>query len=228
MMILRCVIVDDEPLSRDVIEEFIQVCPELELVGSCSDALEAGELLKQNETDLLFLDINMPKLSGISFIKTLSNPPMVIFVTAYPQYAVDGFEVNAVDYLVKPVAFERFRAAVNKVLERLENALDKQQIRHIMVRANKKNYRLEFDDILYLEAKGDYVKFKTKDSSLMVHGTLKHFLLQLPENEFIRIHKSFVISLNKVVFLEGNRVKIGDEKLPVSLNYKDDLLLKLG
>jgi len=227
-MKLRCVIVDDEPLSRDVIEEFIEVCPELELVGVCSDALEAGELLKQIETDLLFLDINMPKLSGISFLKTLSNPPLVIFITAYPQFAVDGFEVNAVDYLVKPVAFERFRAAVNKVLERLENASEKQQVRHIMVRANKKNYRLDFEDILYLEAQGDYVKLKTKDSSLLVHGTLKQFLLQLPENEFLRIHKSFVISLNKVVFIEGNRVKIGDEKLPVSLKYKDNLLLKLG
>jgi DNA-binding LytR/AlgR family response regulator len=136
--------------------------------------------------------------------------------------------VNAVDYLVKPVAFERFRAAVNKVLERLENASEKQQVRHIMVRANKKNYRLDFEDILYLEAQGDYVKLKTKDSSLLVHGTLKQFLLQLPENEFLRIHKSFVISLNKVVFIEGNRVKIGDEKLPVSLKYKDNLLLKLG
>ncbi|MCG6189295.1 LytR/AlgR family response regulator transcription factor [Maribellus maritimus] len=228
-MQLRCLIVDDEPLSQDVIEEFVEACPELVLAGVYDNALEAGKKLAEGKIDLLFLDINMPKLSGIGFVKSLKEPPLFVFVTAYPEYAVEGFEVDAVDYLLKPVSFERFRASVNRVLERISARNEnKNDHGHIMLRADKKNYRVDFNEILFLEAQGDYVKFVTTKDSLMVHGTMKEFILQLPVEKFERIHKSYVISLSKVVYLEGNQVKVGDHKIPVSINFREQLIQKLS
>lgn len=226
-MSINCLIVDDEPLSQEVLVDFINDCPELSLSGVCKNALEAGEILAAENIDVLFLDINMPKLSGIDFIKSLAKPPLFVFVTAYPEFALEGFEVDAVDYLVKPVSFERFRKSVNRILERLPSAIEKER-EHILLRADKKNYRLGFNEIMYLEAQGDYVKFVTAENSLMVHGTLKDFTEQLPENEFARIHKSYVVSISKIVYVEGNSVKVDDVKLPVSLNYKDILIEKLA
>ena len=226
-MNLNCLIVDDEPLSQDVIIDFVNACPELNLVAVCNDALEAGSYLKKDKIDVLFLDINMPKLSGISFVKSLKVSPAIVFITAYPEYAVDGFEVDAVDYLLKPVSFERFRTAVNRLIERFSGNIEPENRKHLMVRANKKNYRINFDELLYLEAQGDYVRFVTTEDSLMVHGTLKEFISKIPDNLFVRIHKSYVISLSKVVYTEGNQVKIGEYKLPVSLSYKDELVKKL-
>ena len=225
-MPINCLIVDDEPLSREVLIDFVNDCPELSLSGVCENALEAGEILVDGNIDVLFLDINMPKLSGIDFIKSLAKPPLFVFVTAYPEFALEGFEIDAADYLVKPVSFERFRKSVNRILERLANTTEKER-EHILLRANKKDYCLAFNKILFLEAQGDYVKFVTSEDSLMVHGTLKDFIAQLPE-DFVRIHKSYVISISKIVYVEGNSVKVGDVKLPVSLNYKDILLKKLG
>ncbi len=226
-MKLNCVIVDDEPLSQDVIIDFVKACPELELIAVCNNALEAGEKLKTEKIDLLFLDINMPKLSGIGFIKSLKDAPLFVFITAYPEFAIEGFEVDAVDYLVKPVSFERFRTSVNRVLDRFSSNEKVEGVQHLMVRSNKKNYRINFDELLYLEAQGDYVRFVTTNKSLMVHGTLKDFISLIPENLFGRIHKSYVISLSKVEYTEGNQVKISEHKLPVSLSYKDELLRKL-
>ncbi|HKJ78543.1 MAG TPA: LytTR family DNA-binding domain-containing protein [Prolixibacteraceae bacterium] len=226
-MQLNCLIVDDEPLSQEVLVDFVNECPELKLSGVCKDALEAGEKIQNQTIHLLLLDINMPRLSGISFIKSLNNPPLFILVTAYPEYALDGFEVDAVDYLLKPVSFERFRVAINRVTERISQAGNTTP-EHIMVRSNKKNYRLSFDEILYLEAQGDYVKFKTAEHTLLVHGRLKQFFAQLPGEQFIQVHKSYIISISKVVYLEGNQVKIGKEKLPVSVNFKEQLVNKLG
>ena len=216
-MNLNCLIVDDEPLSQDVIIDFVNASPELNLVAVCSNALEANSYLKNQKIDILFLDINMPKLSGISFVKSLKAPPSIVFITAYPEYAVEGFEVDAVDYLLKPVSFERFRTAVNRLLERLSENNDTKNRTHLMVRANKKNYRINFDELLYLEAQGDYVRFVTIEKSLMVHGTLKEFLTQIPDNLFVQIHKSYAISLSKIIYTEGNQVKIADYKLPISV-----------
>lgn len=226
-MQLKCLIVDDEPLSQDVIVEFVEACPELILADVCNNALDAGKKLTEEKIDVLFLDINMPKLSGIGFVKSLKEPPLFIFITAYPEFAVEGFEVDAVDYLLKPVSFERFRATVNRILDRI-SAKNENMPGHIMVRADKKNYRINFEEILFLEAQGDYVKFVTTKDSLMVHGTMKDFISQLPSDKFERVHKSYVISIAKVVYLEGNRVKIGEHKVPVSINFKDQLIQKLG
>jgi len=226
-MKLNCMIIDDEPLSQDVIRDFVEMCPELNLVAVSDNALEAGEVLKRQNVDLLFLDINMPKLSGIGFVKSLKEPPLFILVTAYPQYAIEGFEVDAIDYLLKPVAFDRFRAAVNRAVERFTSKTEP-ATGHIMLRANKKNYRVDLNEILFLEAQGDYVRFVTERQSLVVHGKMKDYLEQLPANRFERIHKSYIIAWSKVEYLEGNRVKIGEHKLPVSLNYRDKLLEKLN
>lgn len=228
-MQLNCLIVDDEPLSQDVIVDFVAASPELNLAGVCNNALEAGERMKNEKIDLLFLDINMPKLSGIGFVKSLKEPPLFVFVTAYPEFAIEGFDVDAVDYLLKPVSFERFRLAVNRVLERTASKMEQvSPVQHLMVKANKKSYKINFNELLYLEAQGDYVKFVTAEYALMVHGTLKEFEAQLPGKFFERVHKSYVISLLKVVYVEGNLVKIGDKKIPVSLSYKDNLLKRLG
>lgn len=225
-MKLKCLIIDDEPLAQEVLSDFVQACPELELVAVHSDALEATELLKKESIHLLFLDINMPKLSGIGFVKSLKEPPLFIFITAYPQYAIDGFEIDAVDYLLKPVSFERFRAAVNRALDRFNQRPEK-KAEHLMLRSNKKDYRVALDDIFYLEARGDYVRFVLADQALMVHGRLKDFIGQLPGEDFVQIHKSFVVACSKVVYLEANQLDIGVVKLPVSLTYRNQLLTKL-
>ena len=228
-MQLNCLVVDDEPLSREVITDYVSACPELFLKGVCKDALDAGEMLNNEKIDLLFLDINMPRLSGIGFVKTLKEPPLFVFVTAYSEYAIEGFDVEAVDYLLKPVSFERFRIAVNRVLERFTFKQGSLISSHyIMVRADKKSYKIDFNDLIFLEAQGDYVKFVTTEKSIMVHGTLKEMLHQLPDTEFERIHKSYVISLSKVDYLEGNLVKVGAYKIPVSLSYREQLMKRLG
>ncbi len=228
-MQLNCLVVDDEPLSQDVIVDYVSACPELILKGVCNDALEAGEMLKKENIDLLFLDINMPRLNGIGFVKSLKDAPLFVFVSAYSEYAIEGFDVEAVDYLLKPVSFERFRVAVNRILERftLKLGVNNASVGHIMLRANKKSYKVDFSDILYLEAQGDYVRFVSEERTLMVHGTLKEMLQQLPEHQFERIHKSYVISIPKVDYVEGNQVKVGNHKIPVSQSYKDQLLKKL-
>lgn len=227
-MKLNCIIVDDEPLALDVIVDFVKACPDLNLLAICNDALEAGEVVKKEKVDLLFLDINMPRLTGIGFVKSLKEPPLFILVTAYPEHAVEGFEIDAVDYLLKPVSFDRFRVAVNRAVERYSSKEEQEVAQHIMVRANKKNYRIIFDEILYLEAQGDYVRFVTGEKSLMVHGTLKDFISQIPAFLFARIHKSYVISMSKVEYTEGNQVKIGELKLPISLSYKEEFLERMG
>lgn len=226
-MKLNCLIVDDEPLSQDVIKDYVKACPELNLIAVSADALEAGEWIKKERINLLFLDVNMPKLSGIGFIKSLREPPLFILITAYPEYAIEGFEVDAVDYLLKPVDFDRFRAAVNRAVERFSTTTETKPA-HIMLRANKKDYRIELNEILYLEAQGDYVRFVTEKQSLTVHGKMKDFQEQLPADDFERIHKSYIISCSKVEYLEGNRVKLGEHKIPVSLNFRNDLIRKLN
>ncbi len=228
-MQLNCIIVDDEPLSQDVIVDFVNDSPELNLVAVCNDAMEAGNVLKKENIDLIFLDINMPKLSGVGFVKSLKESPYIVFITAYPEFALDGFDVDAVDYLLKPVSFERFRLAVNRVLDRSANQTNDAPVTgHIMVWSNKKRYRINFDDIFILEAQGDYVRFVLSDKSITVHGRLKDFIQQIPEKGFVRIHKSYVISISKIDYIEGNLVKIGQRKIPVSLSYREQFFKKLG
>ena len=218
-MKLRSLIVEDEPPAQEVLSGYIRDCGQLELVKICPDALAALDLLRQEPIDLIFLDINLPRLSGLNFLKTLDRPPMVIFTTAYPEYAVEGFEANAVDYLVKPFSFERFLKAVNKAIEKA---------RYSQNQADKKLYNVLLSEILYIEATGDYLKVFYADKHLVVHGTINGFLEKFPRGEFIRVHKSFIISVNQINYIEGNQIRIGSMFIPIGRSYKEEVERRLN
>jgi len=226
-MMASCLIVDDEPLSRDVLKKYIAEVQDLELLAECRNAAEASYQLNNNSIDILFLDINMPGLSGISFARSLTSAPLIVFTTAYSEYAVEGFEIDATDYLVKPYSFERFLKAVNRAFERLqENPKDKSSIAKVLVKADKKLYALPFVEILFLEGQGDYIRIFTGQQKLVVHDTIKNFLSSLPKKDFMRIHKSFVVNLKRIEYLEGNQVRIGEHTLPVSPYHREELLTR--
>ena len=230
MTMLSCLIVDDEPLSQEVLKKFVDDAPLLQLNGICSDALEALEFLRQNTVDLIFLDINMPKLSGINFVKTLENPPLIIFTTAYAEYAVEGFELNAVDYLLKPIAFDRFLKAVNKavelqqaweIIERSKNDLNKEETDYLIIISDKLIYKINIDDLYYVQSYGDYVKIYTKEKVIIASETLKN-MEQYLKTHCIRIHKSYIVNKEAIKYVEGNQVKTHDIMLPIGQKYRDD------
>ncbi|WP_186757261.1 LytR/AlgR family response regulator transcription factor [Echinicola salinicaeni] len=225
-MKINCIIVEDEPTSRDLLEKYIAECSSLNLIASCRHALEALEIINTKEVQLIFLDINMPKISGLDFYKSLTKAPYVIFTTAYPQYAIEGFELDAVDYLLKPFPFERFLKAVQKVLNKVNTGSSKlnKEPKHIVLKADKKLYRVDIDDIFYLEAFGDYIKVNCVDKSILVHDTFQGLLGQLPESDFIRIHKSYAIAINKLDHIEGNMVHINNTTIPIGQTYKAEFL----
>lgn len=226
---IKCLIIDDEPLSRDVLKTFTEDHPDLVLIAECKDAFSAMDILASQRIDLLFLDINMPKLSGINFYKSLNQKPAVIFTTAYPEFAVEGFELNAIDYLMKPIAFERFVKAVQKVKDRL--GTEKTSVvnyDHIMLKADKKMYRTPFADILYCEALGDYVKVHLADKTLIVTTTMKGILADLPHDQFIRTHKSYIINKTKFDYIEGNQIRIGEHMIAIGQSYREEVLKQLN
>jgi DNA-binding LytR/AlgR family response regulator len=228
-MKITCIIVDDEPLARDVLVKYISDCPILELKASCKSAFEAIEIIKNSNIHVVFLDINMPKLSGLSMVKTIDHPPQIIFTTAYPEFAVEGFEVDATDYLVKPFSFERFMKAVNKTLERLKirdhsgEAKEIEDPGKLIVKSDGKLFQVEWKDIAYFEAMGDYIKIHTANRTIVTHGTLKSIEDRLPAGMFIRVHRSFIISPASIEFIEGNRIKIGNEFIPTGQSYRSNL-----
>ncbi|MBO3698219.1 LytTR family DNA-binding domain-containing protein [Roseivirga sp. E12] len=226
---IRCLIIDDEPLSRNVLKTFTNDHPDLTLVGECKDAFAAMEILANETVDLLFLDINMPKLSGINFYKSLNQKPEVIFTTAYPEFAVEGFELSAVDYLMKPIAFERFVQAINKVKTKLSTTKtqDPEQD-YILLKADKKMYRTPFENILYCEALGDYVKVHLVDRTLIVTTTMKGILTDLPDDQFVRTHKSYIINKTKFEYIEGNQIKIGEHMVAIGQSYRERVLSALS
>jgi DNA-binding LytR/AlgR family response regulator len=217
--------VEDEPLSQDILKKYIEDCPMLDLAGIAFDAFEANTFLQSGDVQLIFLDINLPKLSGIRFVKTLSNPPLIIFTTAYPEYAIEGFELDAVDYLVKPFPFERFLKAVNKVMGKINFIQTKPASTggFILLKSNKKIYKVNYDEIYYMQSFGDYIKVYLNGKCLVVHETFKNIQEHLPAHRFVQIHRSYLIALEKIQYLEGNQVKIANELIPIGLNYKDEL-----
>ncbi|NER09443.1 two component transcriptional regulator, LytTR family [Muriicola jejuensis] len=224
-MLLNCLIVDDEPTSQKVLETFVNKVDFLDLAGICGDAMEALQHLQKEKIDLMFLDINMPKISGLTFLKSLKNPPEVIFTTAYSKYAIDGFDLNAVDYLLKPFSFDRFYTAVTKVLEKSAQIGPTDRRDHyLIVKADKTLHKVNIDDILFVEAYGDYVKIHIDDHFLLTNSTFTNILDQLPKKKFIRSHKSFAINLDKLNSLSGNQVFIGKHKIPIGQKFKSDFL----
>ena len=222
---IRCLIVDDELSSQRVLQHFIAETAVLDLKATCNNAAEAFKYLQLNDpVDLLFLDINMPQQSGLDFYKTLKDPPQVIFTTAYPQYAVDGFEVNAVDYLLKPIGYERFLTAIHKVLNNQNTSSNED---FIVIKENKTLHKLYFSEIQFVEAFGDYVKVHSKEKTITTHSTFSNFINNLP-HYFLRIHKSFTINLNKMSHLSGNQITIDTHTIPIGKTYKQTVLNALN
>ena len=220
---INCLIIDDEPASRDILETYVKDTEELNLVALCKNALEANVMLKNNSNiHLLFLDINMPKLNGMDFYKSLTNPPLVIFTTAYPEYALDGFEVEAVDFLLKPFPYARFLKAVNKASKQTVH-LNNNQEEFILFKADKKTHRIRLYDIIRLESVGDYVKVFFLNKSILVHDTMTNILQKLPMDTFIRTHKSHAINFLKLESIEGNILHLASFKVPIGATYKNEM-----
>ncbi len=236
---IYCLAVDDEPPALQVLAKYIQAIPALQLKGTCSNAVDALELLQHNSIDLLFLDIQMPYILGTEFMRTLSAPPKVIFTTAYRKFAVEGFELDAVDYLIKPISFERFLKAVNKVMKtslQHKDHNDFTQVKQtpelnpfIYLRADRKNLKILFDDILYIESLKDYIKVVTTETNIIAKQSISSLEEALPKNKFIRIHRSFIIAINKIKSFNSDTIEIGKFEFPISRMYRHEVekILKL-
>lgn len=221
---IKAIIVDDEPLARQVITQYAREVSGLEIIYSCNNALEANRVLKEEKVDLMFLDVNMPILSGLDFLKNLQHPPLVVLTTAYSDYALEGYELNILDYLKKPFSFDRFFKAIQKAEEQLaligQKVEPKAKTSYIFIKAGKKMVRVEIEGICFIEGLGDYIKIHLKDSHLVTNLSMKKMEELLPPDEFFRIHKSYIIRLDRILSIEGNLIEIGKHKLPVGSNYR--------
>ena len=232
-MNITCIIIDDEPLARKGLKEYISDVDFLKLVGEFDNPLKATDMLIRGEAQLLFLDIQMPKITGLEFFKTLQNPPPVIFTTAYPQYALDGFEVNALDYLVKPVSFERFLKAALKakeyyeVREKNKTETTASSPDYFFIKADNRLVRLQYSDILFAEAMQNYVVIHTMAKKYITYLTFKSVEDYLPADKFIKTHKSFIVSAAKIDSIEGNDIRIGTHQVPISRNLKEEVMDRL-
>ena len=229
----NCLIVDDEPLARELIQNYCNHLPFLKIIKCCDNALEAKLELQKQEIDILFLDINMPVLDGIAFLKTVAKPPLVIFTTAYKEYAITAFDLSACDYLLKPFSLERFIIAVDKAIERipkkqtdLENTFEKGED-FFFIKSNGKIIRVQHDDFLFAEAQGNYIKIVSSNTAILANMTFASFEELLPKNTFIRVHRSFIINKSKITHIEGNAVFIDKVEIPVGSNYKESLMKSL-
>jgi DNA-binding LytR/AlgR family response regulator len=233
-MEIKGIIIDDEPLARNVIREYAKKIQTLNIVGECEDAICAHQTLQTQTVDLIFLDINMPKLTGIEFLKNLKNPPLVIFTTAYSEFAMDGYELNIIDYLKKPFSFERFckayfRAEEMYILKKTagSNDLSEKQNDFVFIKSDKKSIKVNISSIIYIEGLGDYIKIYLNDKKLVTNLSMKKIENLLPETLFHRIHKSYIISLDKIESIEGNMLKINNIKLPIGNSYRLDFMTRI-
>ena len=222
---LRCLAIDDEPLALELLEDNISQVPFLQLAGKCNNAIEAIQFLKENSVDLIFLDIQMPGLTGLQFIQSLTQKPMIILVTAYEKFALDGFNLDVVDYLVKPVALDRFIRACNKAWElyQLKNKTVENIPEYFFVNVEYSLQKVEFGDILWIEGLKDYVKINLRSSSkpTVTRMSMKALEDQLPSSKFLRIHKSYILAIAAITSIRKNSVFVGNTEFPVGDNYKD-------
>ncbi len=240
-MKIKCLVIDDEYLAREYIKNYISKIPELELLGEFNSPLKATELIKSGHVDLLFLDIQMPDITGVEFLKSLTHKPEVIFTSAYQEYALEGFNLSAIDYLLKPFAFDRFFQAINKVIDKFENknniseplqtpgqSQTSFEDTYLIIRADRKLYKINFDDIKYIEGQKAYVTFHTIKKRITALASLKELEEALPKKQFVRIHKSYIVAIEKILSLEGNIIEVDNIKLPVGKNYKETVLKIFG
>ena len=223
---LKFIVIDDEPLAHEIIEEFCSMIPHIQLVGNCYSAMEALKFLNQETVDFMFLDINMPKLKGLDFLRTLSNPPKVIVTSAYSEFALEGYELDIADYLLKPIRFERLVKAVNKISENPDIKTEKivndivPKPNRFFVKGDKKHHQIQLEDLLFIEAYGNYTKLFLKNETIVSHEKISHYESTLPSDNFLRVHKSFIVGVDKIKMIEGNRIFIETHKIPIGQTYK--------
>lgn len=235
---ITCLIIDDEPPAQAVLKKYITQVTSLDLIGSCENAIEAISFLQSKPIDLLFLDIQMPGLLGTNFIRTMNNPPKVIFTTAYRKFALEGFELNAVDYLLKPISFDRFITGVNKILQlnlrmNIENP-DSSQLEHennhpfLYLRSNRKMVKILFDDILFIESLKDYIKVVTNHRTIVSRNSISSLEEMLPKNVFLRIHRSYIVAISKIDSFNTEVIDIAKRELPIGRLFKHDVSIQLS
>lgn len=224
---LKCIIVEDETLAQDVIRNHLaRMTGQLELAGVYRTAPEALPALQSGEIDVLFLDIRLPGMSGIHFLRTLADPPLVVLTTAYAEYALESYEFNVIDYLLKPISFERFFKAVSKILDgRLYSAPAGD---HIFIKSNSKFFRVDFSEIMYVQGMKDYLKIHTPDFTLVTHQTMNEIEKLLPSRQFIRVHRSYLVAVRHIRTIYGNTIELGKVAIPIGVNYKDAVMELVG
>ena len=232
-MKVNCIIIDDEPLAAALIEAHVANIPNVNIIATCTNALEGFEVLKTQSVDLIFLDIQMPLLTGIEFLKSLSNPPKVIFTTAYREYAIESYELEVVDYLLKPISFDRFFKAINKFFKTIESksstvvVSEPQEVsKYIFVNVNKKQHKISFSEIVYVESIKDYIRIHLTDKTIVTKDKISEFEYKLSSN-FLRTHRSYIVNADKITAYTVNDVEIGDLEIPIGISYKKQLLEKL-
>ncbi len=232
---MKCIIVDDEPLAIEIMESYVAKVDQLKLEGTFRNAVSAFTFLQQHAVDLIFLDIQMPKLSGIDFLKTLKNPPKVIFTTAFRDYAIDGFELEVADYLLKPIPFDRFLKAVAKVLHQpvavpqsASTVRVEQNENYVFFKVDKKMIKVKMTDILYIESIKDYVKVRTGEKEIVTQQKISYLEESLPKENFLRIHRSFIVNREKIDAYSATDMEIGKHHVPIGRNYKNDVMKVLG
>ncbi len=232
----RCLIVDDEPLAIEVIETYLKNLSDIEIIGTCNNAVQAFEIVKKQNVDLIFLDIQMPQITGIDFIKALNNPPKVIFTTAYRDYAIDGFDLNVVDYLLKPISFDRFLKAIDKyyvatpanVVSPIPTSGEENKTEpYIFIKSDRKMIRVLLDDIYFIESLKDYVTIYKKDKKIITKNQITFFEQTLPSDKFLRIHRSFIVSISKIEAYTPSSIEILNKNLPIGRNYKNEVFKRL-
>ncbi|MBP8012147.1 MAG: response regulator transcription factor [Parabacteroides sp.] len=223
-MKLKCIITDDEPIARKGLQNYVERIDFLELVGVCEDAIQLNNQLKSQQADLLFLDIEMPYMTGIELLNSLSNPPKVIITSAYAEYAIKGYDLEVSDYLLKPISFERFLKAVNKVYDLLISSQTPVVQDYLFVKTSLKLEKIRFNDMRFIEGVENYVAIYTSDGKIITHTTLRTILQKLPPERFVQVHKSYLVNIDKIDSIEGNLLGIGKNKIPLSRTYKETAL----
>jgi len=220
---ISCLIVEDEPLATDVLVDYVKQVPFLDLKATCADAILALDVMQRENIDLVFLDIHLPGLKGLDFVKTLQDPPAIILTTAYHQYAVEGYELNVVDYLLKPIEFKRFVEAVNKVKAKQGRTGRKT----IAIQADKKTVIVSLDEIVYIESQKEYIRIQTTSASFTTKYGLSKIEEELDPSEFLRVHRSFIVALSKIKAFSGHDIEVGGKSIPIGGNYRDQVTIKL-
>ena len=231
---ISCVIVDDEPVAREILASYVAKIPNLELVKLCKNAMEAFDVANQQKIDIFFLDINMPDISGLSLAKSINQKSKIIFTTAYREYAIEGFNLEAVDYLLKPISFDRFLQAINKYFQGIPVIGNEQKVPStalkndfIFVRSDRKMVKINFEEMLYVESLSDYIKIHLADKTITTRETISNIESKLPTKNFLRIHRSYIVNLNKAVSYTNEFVEIDKNAIPISRTYKENVLKKL-